>query len=51
MNEVNGRLAKPIGVVALIGIRIGYSEKESRKAASSMPNKHILGTILAQTFC
>src|ERR1035437_764301 len=28
------------GVVARIGIKVGYSETESRKAASSMPNKH-----------
>jgi O6-methylguanine-DNA--protein-cysteine methyltransferase len=28
------------GVVARIDIKVGYSETESRKAASSMPNKH-----------
>src|ERR1017187_438468 len=28
------------GVVARIGIKVGYSETESRKAAPSMPNKH-----------
>src|ERR1019366_8359408 len=28
------------GVVARIGLKIGYPEKDPRKAASSMPNKH-----------
>jgi hypothetical protein len=37
------------GVVARIDIKVGYSETESRKGASSMPNKHnALGAITSQ---